>query len=142
LRPNLGVVPVGAVVMALFGFDLAFAVERATVLAGPAALITSAEGWRLTIDLFGLAAAGGLFIVPAFAAVQSWAEPGRRARVVAAVNVLSAAFMVTAGLMVAGLQALGFGFGVLLAIVAVGNLAAAVLVVMFWGRDCCAISAH
>jgi acyl-[acyl-carrier-protein]-phospholipid O-acyltransferase / long-chain-fatty-acid--[acyl-carrier-protein] ligase len=135
LRPNLGVVPVAAVVMALFGFDLAFAVERATVLVGPAALITSAEGWRLTIDLFGLAAAGGLFIVPAFAAVQSWAAPGRRARVVAAVNVLSAAFMVAAGLMVSGLQALGFGFGVLLAIVAAGNLAAAALVVMFWGRD-------
>jgi acyl-[acyl-carrier-protein]-phospholipid O-acyltransferase / long-chain-fatty-acid--[acyl-carrier-protein] ligase len=136
LRPNLGVVPLGALLMALFGFDLAIAVERATVLASPAALITSAEGWRLTIDLFGIAAAGGLFIVPAFAAVQAWAEPGRRARVVAAVNVLSAGFMVTAGLMVAGMQALGIGFGVLLAIVAAGNVAAAVLVVRFWNREC------
>ena len=134
LRPNLGVVPLGALLMAVFGLDLAFAVERATVLAEPLALITTSEGWRLTIDLFGLAAAGGLFIVPAFASVQSWAEPGRRARVVAAVNVLAAAFMVTAAAAIAGLQALGVGFGVLLAIVAAGNVAAAVLVVRFWGR--------
>jgi acyl-[acyl-carrier-protein]-phospholipid O-acyltransferase / long-chain-fatty-acid--[acyl-carrier-protein] ligase len=133
-RPNLGVVPIGAAAMALFGFDLAFAVESATVLAGPSALIASPEGWRLAIDLYGLATAGGLFIVPAFAAVQAWAEAGRRARVIAAVNVLSAAFMVTSGLMVAGAQAMGVGFGVLLAIVAAGNAAAAVLVVRFWGR--------
>jgi acyl-[acyl-carrier-protein]-phospholipid O-acyltransferase/long-chain-fatty-acid--[acyl-carrier-protein] ligase len=101
-RPNLGVVPIGAAAMALFGFDLAFAVESATVLATPSALFTSAEGWRLTIDLFGIATAGGLFIVPAFAAVQAWAEPGHRARVIAAVNVLSAAFMFSSGVVVAG----------------------------------------
>ncbi|HUF45733.1 MAG TPA: acyl-[ACP]--phospholipid O-acyltransferase [Aestuariivirgaceae bacterium] len=134
LRPNLGVVPLGAAAMAAFGFDLALAVEQATVLAGPAALIASAQGWRLGLDLFGLATAGGLFIVPAFAAVQAWAEPDRRARVIAAVNVLSAAFMVISGLAVTGLLALGVGFGVLLAIVAVGNVAAAILVVKFWGR--------
>jgi acyl-[acyl-carrier-protein]-phospholipid O-acyltransferase / long-chain-fatty-acid--[acyl-carrier-protein] ligase len=133
-RPNLGVVPIGAAAMALFGFDLAFAVESASVIATPAALFTSAEGWRLTIDLFGIATAGGLFIVPAFAAVQSWAEPGRRARVIAAVNVLSAAFMFSSGVVVAGAQALGVGFGILLAIVAVGNVAAAILVVRFWGH--------
>ena len=37
--------------------------------------------------------AGGLFIVPAFAAVQAWAGADYRARTVAAVNVLNAAFM-------------------------------------------------
>jgi acyl-[acyl-carrier-protein]-phospholipid O-acyltransferase / long-chain-fatty-acid--[acyl-carrier-protein] ligase len=133
-RPNLGVVPIGAAAMALFGFDLAFAVESATTIATPSALFTSAEGWRLTIDLFGIATAGGLFIVPAFAAVQSWAEPGHRARVIAAVNVLSAAFMFSSGVVVAGAQAAGVGFGILLALVAVGNVAAAILVVRFWGH--------
>jgi acyl-[acyl-carrier-protein]-phospholipid O-acyltransferase / long-chain-fatty-acid--[acyl-carrier-protein] ligase len=133
-RPNLGVVPIGAAAMALFGFDLAFAVESATTIATPSALFTSPEGWRLTIDLFGIATAGGLFIVPAFAAVQSWAEPGHRARVIAAVNVLSAAFMFSSGVVVAGAQAMGVGFGILLALVAVGNVAAAILVVRFWGH--------
>jgi acyl-[acyl-carrier-protein]-phospholipid O-acyltransferase / long-chain-fatty-acid--[acyl-carrier-protein] ligase len=134
-RPNLGVVPIGAAAMALFGFDLAFAVESATTIATPAALFTTPEGWRLTIDLFGIATAGGLFIVPSFAAVQSWAEPGHRARVIAAVNVLSAAFMFSSGVVVAGAQAMGVGFGILLAIVAVGNVAAAILVVRFWGHS-------
>ena len=134
-RPNLGLVPIGAAAMAGFGIDLAIAVETATTLAGPADLVGSPQGWRLTIDLFGLATAGGLFIVPAFAAVQSWAEPGQRARVIAAVNVLSAAFMFISGVIVAGAQALGVGFGIVLAIVAAGNAVTAILVVKFWGRD-------
>ena len=40
-----------------------------------------------------MAISGGLFIVPAFAAVQAWSDPDYRARNVAAVNVLNAAFM-------------------------------------------------
>mgnify|MGYP003694556303 CR=1 FL=1 len=44
----------------------------------------SARGIRIAIDLAGLAIAGGLFIVPTFAAVQAWAGADRRARVVAA----------------------------------------------------------
>ena len=51
-----------------------------------------------------LAIAGGLFTVPSFAAVQTWAGADRRARVVAAVNILNAAFMVGGGLAVAMLQ--------------------------------------
>ena len=43
----------------------------------------------------GFAIAGGLFVVPTFAAVQAWAGADRpRLRVIAAVNVLNAAFMV------------------------------------------------
>ena len=53
------------------------------------------------IDLAGLAIAGGLFIVPTFAAVQAWAGADRRARVIAAVNVLNAAFMVGGTIVVA-----------------------------------------
>ena len=51
---------------------------------------------RIAIDLAGLAIAGGLFIVPVFAAVQAWAGADRRARVIAGVNVLNAAFMAAA----------------------------------------------
>ena len=39
---------------------------------------------NIAIDLAGLAIAGGLFIVPSFAAVQNWAGADKRARVVAA----------------------------------------------------------
>ena len=65
------------------------------------------RGIRIAIDLAGLAIAGGLFIVPAFAAVQAWAGADRRARVVAAVNVLNAAFMAGSTVVVALLQKCG-----------------------------------
>ena len=64
-------------------------------------------GLRAAIDLAGLAIAGGLFIVPAFAAVQAWSDADYRARTVAAVNVLNAAFMTVATVLVALLQKFG-----------------------------------
>ena len=65
----------------------------------------SGRGIHVAIDLAGLAIAGGLYIVPTFAAVQAWAGADRRARVIAGVNVLNAAFM--AGSAVAGRGAAG-----------------------------------
>ena len=76
--------------------------------AGVAQVFSSWKGIRIAIDLAGLAIAGGLFIVPSFAAVQSWAGADKRARVIAAVNVLNAAFIVGGTLIVAALQAFGF----------------------------------
>ena len=70
-------------------------------------MFSSWKGIRIAIDLAGLAIAGGLFIVPSFAAVQSWAGADKRARVIAAVNVLNAAFIVGGTLVVAALQAFG-----------------------------------
>ena len=85
----------GAVLLGIFSLDLGFAtLGRAGRRRSGWALPTCSRtlrGIRVAIDLAGLAIAGGLFIVPAFAAVQAWAGADRRARVVAAVNVLNAA---------------------------------------------------
>jgi acyl-[acyl-carrier-protein]-phospholipid O-acyltransferase/long-chain-fatty-acid--[acyl-carrier-protein] ligase len=70
-------------------------------------VLASPLGLRTAIDLAGLAMAGGLFIVPAFAAVQAWSQADYRARTVAAVNVLNAAFMTVATVLVALLQKFG-----------------------------------
>ena len=86
----------GAVLLGLFALDLGiatFGVRRRRRSQRPGAVFSSALGIRAAIDLAGLAIAGGLFIVPAFAAVQAWAGAAYRARTVAAVNVLNAAFM-------------------------------------------------
>jgi acyl-[acyl-carrier-protein]-phospholipid O-acyltransferase/long-chain-fatty-acid--[acyl-carrier-protein] ligase len=48
-----------------------------------------------------------LFIVPVSAAVQTWSDVAYRARTIAAVNVLNAAFMTGATVLVASLQKLG-----------------------------------
>ena len=79
-----------------FALDLGFAtlgVTSANAPQGPGAVLASSLGLRAAIDLCGLAIAGGLFIVPAFAAVQAWSGADHRARTIAAVNILNAAFM-------------------------------------------------
>ena len=100
----------GGVLIGVFALDLGIAMFGATPAAamqGPAAVFSSVIGVRAAIDLAGLAIAGGLFIVPAFAAVQAWSDADYRARTVAAVNVLNAAFMTGATVTVAVLQKLG-----------------------------------
>lgn len=97
--------PVAAVLMAAFTIDLGFATLGATpgpVPVGPAEFLATARGLRIVIDLAGLAAAAGLFVVPVFAAVQVWSGEDRRARVIAGGNVIQAGLMV-AGSVGAGL---------------------------------------
>jgi acyl-[acyl-carrier-protein]-phospholipid O-acyltransferase/long-chain-fatty-acid--[acyl-carrier-protein] ligase len=91
-------------------------------------VLRTGPGIHIAIDLAGLAIGGGLSIVPSFAAVQAWAGADRRARVVAAVNVLNALFMTAAGLGVAALQAVGVTIGTILIGTGVLNLAAAVAI--------------
>ena len=139
-RPNLALVPMGALLMAVFGADLAFSLMGAAPVAGAAPLTISGffasfAGWRLAVDLVGLAFAGGLYIVPSFAAVQAGAPADRRARVVAGVNVLSAAFMTSASLALIGFSALGIPMWGVFGLLALGNVVAMVLVLRAWGRQ-------
>ena len=102
----------GAVLLGVFALDLGFATYGAAAAAtvqAPGAVFSSALGIRAAIDLAGMAIAGGLFIVPAFAAVQAWAGVAYRARTVAAVNVLNAAFMTGATVATAIMQKYGVG---------------------------------
>jgi acyl-[acyl-carrier-protein]-phospholipid O-acyltransferase/long-chain-fatty-acid--[acyl-carrier-protein] ligase len=120
-RPNLALVPVGAIIMGVVGIELAWAIGH-TVHGSDisaAAFATSFAGLRMLIDFAVFAIGGGLFVVPSFAAIQAWSAPAERARVIAAGNILQAAFMVTGSLFVALLQAGGlpiawifFGLGI------------------------------
>ena len=101
---------VGALLLGIFAIDLGAAILGAPPVAlpqGPAAVFASALGVRAAVDLCGLAIAGGLFIVPAFSAVQAWSDVDYRARTIAAVNVLNAAFMTGATILVAVMQKFG-----------------------------------
>jgi acyl-[acyl-carrier-protein]-phospholipid O-acyltransferase / long-chain-fatty-acid--[acyl-carrier-protein] ligase len=91
------------------------------LLASPRALVVGAA-------LALLAIGGGLFIVPAFSAVQAWAGEDRRARVIAGVNILNAGWMVASAIGLAVLQALGLGLPTLFLVLAALNVLAAVFV--------------
>ena len=96
--------------------------------AGVGEVFSSARGLRVMIDLAGLAIAGGLYIVPTFAAVQAWAGADRRARVIAAVNVLNAAFMVGGTVVVAVLQAFGVTTPTLFILIGLATLGVAIVI--------------
>lgn len=137
VRPNLALVPIGAIIMGIVGLDLAWAIgmaARGTDIT-PAGFASSIAGLRMLADFALFAVGGGLFVVPSFAAVQAWSAPSERARVIAAGNVLQAAFMVTGSLFVALLQAAGlpiawifFGLGAL-------SFGAVWFVLTKWGKE-------
>jgi len=121
----------GAVLLGVFALDLGWTASTIVQSASPlgiAAYFASPHSIHVAVDLAGLAIAGGLFIVPTFSAVQAWAGADHRARVVAAVNVLNAAFMVVGAIILAVLQKLGLGIPILFALIGVGNLVVAVLI--------------
>ena len=121
---------IGALLVGFCSLELGLALLRQpmtelTAELAPSAFFAQPIAWHAVIDLGLLAIAGGLMIVPSFAAIQAWAAPVRRARIVAAVNVLNAAFMVAGALIVALLQRAGVAIPALfLGIAAVGLFAA------------------
>lgn len=122
---------VGAVLLAVFAFDLGWATLHTPLSIAPhgaSEVIGSSLGLRVLIDLAGLAIAGGLYIVPTFAAVQAWAGADRRARTIAAVNVLNAAFMVGGTIIVAALQAFGTTTPMLFILLGVATLIVAITI--------------
>ncbi len=137
-RPNLALVPIGALLMGLFTLDLAWLSATLTPAAQPLGVsdvLASFTGIRMIVDLAGVAFAGGLYIVPSFAAVQAWSPVDRRARVIAGCNVLSALFMTVAGVVIAGLQFVHVPLSALYAGLGAANLIAVGLVLRAWGVD-------
>jgi len=124
---------IAAVLLGVFALDLGWTASAIVPAATPMSLgafFASRYSLHVAIDLAGLAIAGGLFIVPVFTAVQVWAGADRRARVVAAVNVLNAAFMVAGAVILAVLQKLGYGTPVLFGLIGAANIAVAVAIGM------------
>lgn len=130
-RIELGLVPFGSIGLTLFGLDLALASmalppPAATLSVG--ALLMQPQVWRILADLVLLGAFGGFFIVPLYALVQLRSAPEHRARIIAANNIMNAAFMVAGALAAAGLLGAGLSIPALFAVAAVGNAVVAVFI--------------
>lgn len=122
-RVEIGLVPVGAAGVSLFGFDAYFAITA--IAAGEAErtviefLRTDGVG-RLLFDLTMMGIFTGLYVVPLQANIQTRTPNDRRARVIAANNVLNSLFMVTGA---------GFAIGWLLLDGTIPGLIAAMAVI-------------
>lgn len=127
---EIGLVPMGALGMTLFGLDLMFASPTEPLVdAGIGDLLAMNGSWRIVADLLLIGVSGGLFIVPLYALIQSLSGDAERARVIAGMNILNALFMVLASVMaIVLLSVLGFSIPQLFGIVAVINLVVAAYV--------------
>ncbi len=123
---------IGAVLLGIFSLDLGWtnfgAAPVTPAAAHIGAVLGSTRGLHSMLDLAGIAVGGGLFIVPAFAAVQAWAGADWRARVVAAVNILNAAFMVAGPVGIALVQKAGVGSPALFLVLGAANLVVGLIV--------------
>jgi len=122
---------IGAGLLGGFALDLGVATLGAVPVLSPLApgvVFTSVLGLRVTVDLCGLAIGGGLFIVPAFAAVQAWSGAAHRARTIAAINVLNAAFMTGATVVVAVMQKYGATVPALFVLIGAATLGVALVI--------------
>lgn len=105
-------VPVAALVMAAGMIDLWLAthhrVAPGATIAWQAFAVQSAN-WRLLFDLAAVAFAGGMFVVPLYAILQTATPPAERSRIIAANNIVNAIVMVVLVATAILLQSRGVG---------------------------------
>ena len=126
-RIEPGLVPLGALGMSAFGFDLylgAHAMAAPGPLLGAGAFVAQPAHWRVMVDLFGLSASAGIYSVPLYALIQQHTPASHRARVIAANNILNALYMIVCTGYCAVLLSLGVSVPVLLLSIALLNLLA------------------
>ena len=119
-------VPFAALGLSVFIWDFAHAVGHVHGLASVQALLSSAAGWRMLIDLLLLSACGGLYSVPLYAIIQERSAPAERARMIAANNVVNALAMAAAAVVTALLALVGVAPVTILLLTAVANFAVAI----------------
>ena len=97
-RIELGLVPFGSIGMSLFAIDLYFAQPEmhAIPVSTIAEFLARSGSWRVLADMALLGAFAGFYSVPLFAMMQQRADRQYLSRIIAANNILNAAFMVAA----------------------------------------------
>ena len=127
-RIEIGLVPPGSIGMSVFAIDLYFAshaLAPATHLLTVGEFLSLPPHWRILADLFLLAMFGGFYSVPLYALIQSRCQPGHRARIIAANNILNSLFMIVSSLMAVALGAMGVGIPGLFLVTAILNIVVA-----------------
>lgn len=129
-RVEIGLVPLGSIGLSLFGIDLYFAApgEAVTTGLGAAAWLAQAGSIRVLADLLLIGVAGGLFIVPLYALIQTRSAASHRSRIIAGNNILNAAFMVASALLAIALLKLGLNIPQLFLAAAILNAGVAVFI--------------
>lgn len=99
-RLELGLVPLGALVIAICGTLFAYSgpVGGATQVLSLMARLRDGTLPPMMLELIGVGIGGGLYIMPLYLMLQVKSDPSHRARMVAVNNVVNALFMLVASL--------------------------------------------
>ncbi|PKM06625.1 MAG: glycerol acyltransferase, partial [Gammaproteobacteria bacterium HGW-Gammaproteobacteria-7] len=129
-RIEIGLVPLGALGLTLFGLDLYFARPGAAPELGLSAMqfIQTPGNLRIVLDLLLIGFSGGFFIVPLYALIQQRAERARLSRIVAALNILNAVFMVSASVLAITMFSRGYNIPEVLLLTAILNAVVAIYI--------------
>lgn len=97
---ELGLVPLGSIGLTLFGLDLYFHTQPPVgdELMGIGAFLQQPQSYRVLMDFMLIGVFGGFYSVPLYAMVQERSEEHHRARIIAAINIMNALFMVVSGI--------------------------------------------
>ncbi len=96
---ELGIVPIGALGMTIFGIDLYCAIPEGVIEVQSWLTYTQhAENYRVLVDLAAIGLFGGIFIVPLYAYIQLRVDEHYRARIIGVINIINALFLVASGL--------------------------------------------
>jgi len=126
-RVEAGLVPIGALGLSLFGWDL----YAANSESGLSPLFNAGEfmlregSWRILIDAVFIGLSGGLFTIPLYALIQERGEKSHMSRLIAGLNIINALFMVVAGIFAIALRSAGLTIPELFLVTALINLAVA-----------------
>jgi 1-acyl-sn-glycerol-3-phosphate acyltransferase len=129
-RVEIGLVPLGAMGLTIFGIDMYLASpETLVAYTGLADWLSVGGNWRIVFDLVMIGIFSGFYIVPLYAMVQQRTTPSHRSRVIAGNNILNALFMVIAAVIAMILLGrAGFSIPQLFLFTAILNLVVAIYI--------------
>jgi len=123
---EIGLVPLGSIGLTVFGVDLWLASPASPPQdLGVWAFFADPHHWRLVFDLVMIGVSGGFYTVPLYAMIQARSKPEERSRVIAANNILNAAFMVVSAIFAGAALAGGVSIPQIFLVTALMNVAVA-----------------
>jgi len=129
-RVEIGLVPLGAFGLTVFGIDLYLARHGLAATRGLdwLAFLHGAGSWRIVLDLTAIGVFAGFYVVPLFAFVQSRTPCERLSRVIAGNNIINALLIVLAAVFGLVLGRLGMDAATIFLLAALFNVLVAVYI--------------
>ena len=129
-RIEIGLVPLGALGLTLFGCDLYLASTsyQNTTLVDIAGFVQQTGSMRILFDCLMIGVFGGFYIVPLFALIQTRCDQTHISRTIAGMNILNALFMVCAALLAMVLLNMGMTIPQIFLVTALLNAVVAIAI--------------